>query len=216
MYACLLSHFSLVRLFATLWTVAHEAPLSLGFSRKEYWGRFPCPAPGDLPDSGIIPTSLMSPALAGGFFTTTTTWEAHTKCVGEIKLLNKLLQIMIATPSSSAFRRVESLSQNKDQHRLEDLAIPNHLAFTICSNNVPERSSMLEFALDGTKFRISFYFISNIMPESQRWSSVFYSGTKTLCAQKHQGHLGSQMMASTNSSLTNLGNHCSHGYNIFV
>ena len=91
MYACLLSHFSLVRLFATLWTVAHEAPLSLGFSRKEYWGRFPCPAPGDLPDSGIIPMSLMSPALAGGFFTTTTTWEAHTKCVGEIKLLNKLL-----------------------------------------------------------------------------------------------------------------------------
>ena len=75
MYACLLSHFSLVRLFATLWTVAHEAPLSLGFSRKEYWGRFPCPAPGDLPDSGIIPMSLMSPALAGGFFTTTTIWE---------------------------------------------------------------------------------------------------------------------------------------------
>ena len=67
MYACLLSHFSLVRLFATLWTVAHEAPLSLEFSRKEYWGRFPCPAPGDLPDSGIKPAS---PVLAGIFFTT--------------------------------------------------------------------------------------------------------------------------------------------------
>ena len=48
----------------------------MGFSRQEYWSGLPCPPPADLPDPGIEPVSLMSPALAGGFFTTSTTWEA--------------------------------------------------------------------------------------------------------------------------------------------
>ena len=59
-----------VQLFATPWTIAHQAPLSMGFSRKEYWTGLPFPSPGDLPDPGIEPTSLMSPAMAGGFFNT--------------------------------------------------------------------------------------------------------------------------------------------------
>jgi len=67
---------SCVQLFATLWTVAHQAPLSMGFSRQEYWRGLPCRPPGDLPDPGINPVSLMSLALAGGFFTTSATWEA--------------------------------------------------------------------------------------------------------------------------------------------
>ena len=70
--ACLLSRFSHVWLFATLWTIACQAPLSMGFSRQEYWSWLPCPPPGDLPES----MSLMSPALAGRFFTTSTTWKA--------------------------------------------------------------------------------------------------------------------------------------------
>ena len=45
------------------------------FSKQEYWSRLPCPSPGDLPDPGIEPVSLMSPALAGRFFTTSATWE---------------------------------------------------------------------------------------------------------------------------------------------
>ena len=56
-----------------------EAPLSVGFSRQEYWSGLPCPPPRDLPDLGIEPTSLASPALAGGFFTTSTTWEISIK-----------------------------------------------------------------------------------------------------------------------------------------
>ena len=72
-----LSCFSRVRLFATQWAIAHQAPLPMGFSRQEYLSVVPCPPPGDLPDPGIKPMSLMSPALAGGFFTTSTTWEAH-------------------------------------------------------------------------------------------------------------------------------------------
>ena len=53
----MLSHFSCVSLFATPWTVAHQAPLSMGFSRQEYWSGVPFPSPGDLPDPGIEPGS---------------------------------------------------------------------------------------------------------------------------------------------------------------
>ena len=58
------------RLFATLWTLARQSPLFMGFSRQEYWSRLLFPPPGDLHDPGIQPASLASPALAGGFFTT--------------------------------------------------------------------------------------------------------------------------------------------------
>ena len=61
---------SCVWLFATPWTVAYQAPLSMGFSRQEYWRGLPFPSPGDLLKPGIEPTSPVSPALAGGFFTT--------------------------------------------------------------------------------------------------------------------------------------------------
>ena len=60
---------------ATLWTVAHQAPLSMGFSKQEYWSGLPCPLPGHLPNPGTEPTSLMSPALAGRFVTISITWE---------------------------------------------------------------------------------------------------------------------------------------------
>ena len=56
--------------------IAHQAPLSMGFSRKEYWSELPCPSPGHLPNSGVEPTSLISPASAGRFFTTSAIWEA--------------------------------------------------------------------------------------------------------------------------------------------
>ena len=75
--ACVLHRFNRVRLFATPWTVGPQAPLSMGFSRQEYWGGLPCPSPGDLPDSGIEPASPASPALAGRLFTASATWEAH-------------------------------------------------------------------------------------------------------------------------------------------
>ena len=65
--ACILSY---IRLFETPWTAAHQAPLSVEFSRQEYWSGFPFPTPGDLPDPEIKLASLASPALAGRFFTT--------------------------------------------------------------------------------------------------------------------------------------------------
>ena len=66
----------IAQLFVTLETVAHQAPLSVGFSRQEYWSGLVFPPLGDLPHLGIEPESLRSPALAGRFFTTRATWEA--------------------------------------------------------------------------------------------------------------------------------------------
>ena len=63
---CVLSCFSRVQLFVTLQTVALQAPLSMAFSRQEYWGGLPCPPPEDLPDPGMEPVSLMSLALTAG------------------------------------------------------------------------------------------------------------------------------------------------------
>ena len=83
----MLSHFSCVRLFVTLWTVTHQAPLSVGFSRQEYGSGLPFHPPGDLSDPRIKPNSKpnspafpASPALAGRFFTT----EPPGKPQGEI------------------------------------------------------------------------------------------------------------------------------------
>ena len=64
---CALSHFGCAGLSATLWTIACQAPLSMGFSRQECWSGLPFPSPGDLPDPGIEPASLMPPELAGEF-----------------------------------------------------------------------------------------------------------------------------------------------------
>ena len=72
-FACVLSQFPF---FVTPWTVAHQALLSRGFSRQEYWSGLPFPSPGDLPNPGTKPVSPASPALAGRFFTRGTL-EAH-------------------------------------------------------------------------------------------------------------------------------------------
>ena len=75
----MLSHFSHIQLFATPWTVAHQTSLSMGFFRQEYWGEMSCPSPGDLHDPRIEPVSLRSPALEGGFFTTSAASAANLK-----------------------------------------------------------------------------------------------------------------------------------------
>ena len=76
MACCMPNHFSHVQFFVILWTVAHQAPLSVGLSRQEYWSGLSYPPPGDLPHPGFEPVSFMCPALADRFFTTSTTWES--------------------------------------------------------------------------------------------------------------------------------------------
>ena len=70
--------FDRVQLFGTLWTVACQAPLSMGSSRQEYWSGLPFPTPSDLLNPGTQPESLVSPALAGDFFTTVPPGKPHT------------------------------------------------------------------------------------------------------------------------------------------
>ena len=72
----MLSHFSRVQRFMILWAAASQVPLFMEFPRQEYWSGLPRPPPEALPDPGIEPKSLMSPALASSFFTTSATWEA--------------------------------------------------------------------------------------------------------------------------------------------
>ena len=73
----MLSCLGCVLLFVTLWTVAHQAPLSMKFSRQEHWSGLPLPPPGDLSKPGIEPKSLVSSALAGRFFITSATWAVQ-------------------------------------------------------------------------------------------------------------------------------------------
>ena len=75
----MLNCFSHIWLFATLRTIARLAPLSMGFSRQEYWSGLPLPSPGDLPNPAIKPVSLTSPTLGGRSFATTATWEAQVR-----------------------------------------------------------------------------------------------------------------------------------------
>ena len=97
------------------WTVARQTPLSIGFSRQEYWSGLPCPPPGDHPDPGIEPASLTPPALAGGFFTTqsvqslshawlfATPWTAARQTslsITNSRSLLKLMSIKLVIPSN--------------------------------------------------------------------------------------------------------------------
>ena len=107
MHACMLSHSSRVQLFATLWTVAHQAPLSMGFSRQEYWSGLPCPPPRNLPDSGIEPEFVM----AGRFFTTSTTWEAHNGYESESEVSKSCLSLCNPTDHSSPGSSVHGILQ---------------------------------------------------------------------------------------------------------
>ena len=81
----LFSHSVLSDSFATPWTVACQAPLSLGYCRQEYWSRLPFPSPGDLPDPEI---EAMSPALAGKFFTTGPRGKPHREGYPLINLIS--------------------------------------------------------------------------------------------------------------------------------
>ena len=75
----MLSRFSGFWMFVTLWPLAYQAPLSMGFSRQEYWSGLPCPPSGYLPNLGLEPMSLASPALAGGLFTAETLGKPNRK-----------------------------------------------------------------------------------------------------------------------------------------
>ena len=106
---------SRVRLFAAPRTVAHHAPPSMGFSRQEYWSGLPFPSPRDLPDPRIEPASLVSHALAGGFCTTSATWEAQSTPV-KVKVTSLSLVRLFATPWTVAHQASPSMGFSRQEY----------------------------------------------------------------------------------------------------
>ena len=127
----MLSHFCYVWLFAPPWTIAHQAPLSMGFSRQEYWSGLPCLPPGDLPDPGIEPTSVTPPTLAGGFFiTTSATWEAQPLVQSGHLLFSWLVVSNSATPWAVACQASLSFTMSQSLLKLMSIGLvmpSNHL-----------------------------------------------------------------------------------------
>ena len=132
MCSCMLSHFSCVWFFLTPRTVACQVPQSVGFSKQEYWSRLSCPPPQDLPDPGIKPKSLLSPALAGRYFATRTTGKpqltlylnskrlklyllrpgTRQQCLCSLLLFNILLEVLASDKS----RKWKDSSDNEREH----------------------------------------------------------------------------------------------------
>ena len=123
MACCVLNHFSHVQFFVTLWAVAHQAPLSMGFSRQDYWSGLPLPPPGGLPDPGTEPTCVTSPALAGCFFTTSATREAPTTLDSVLKsravtLLTKAHVVKAMVFPAVMYRRASRTIKKVEHQRI--------------------------------------------------------------------------------------------------
>ena len=115
---CFLNH---VRLFATPWAIAHQAPLSLGFSRQENWSGWPCPPPGDLPSPGTGPRSPTSPSLAGRFFTV--------EPPGKFLYLTGTKMNKIWSFPCRTQRLLTEADSHTDQHSVEDSRTALHEEF---------------------------------------------------------------------------------------
>ena len=151
---CMLSFFDHVWLFATLWTIADQAPLSMGFSRQEYCSGLPCPSPGDCPYSEIQPVSLGPPALADRFFTTTSIWEAHT--VVQFSSVAQLCLTLCdpmdwSTPGFPVHHQLPEFTQSCP---LSQWCHP-----TISSSAVPFSSHLQSFLASGS-YLVSQFFVS--------------------------------------------------------
>ena len=148
----MLSRFSRVSLFVTPWTVAHQAPLSMGFSRQEYWSGLLCPPSGDLPDLGIEPAS---PALAGEVFTTSTTWKAWVHSLVQSSSVAQLCLIVCdtmdcSTPGFSVHHQLLGLAQTH-VHQVGDTIQPS-----------PPLSSPFPSAFDLAKHQGLFQWVSSL------------------------------------------------------
>ena len=96
----------------TPWTVAHQAPLSVEFSRQEYWSELPFPPPGDLPDPGITHASLASPGLASVFFTISASWEAPRFCLAAAAKS----RLTLCDPWTAAYQAPRSMGFSRQEY----------------------------------------------------------------------------------------------------
>ena len=176
---CMLSPFSHVQVSETLWTKAHQAPLSMGFSRQVYWSGLPCPPPGDISDPRIKPMSLRSPTLAGRFFTTAPPRKTGEYDISSVQSLSPVH--LFATPWAEAHKASlsisNSLSVTNSQSLLKLMSIKsvtpsNHLIlchpFLLLSSTFP---SIRVFQRVGSTHRWSKCWNFSISP-SNRYSRL--------------------------------------------
>ena len=210
---CVLSH---LRLFETPWTVAHQASLSIEFSRQKYWSGVLFPLPGDLFDPGIKPTSLASPALADRFFTSeppgnpTILWgEHHHPCLADEVLktswVEQMWEGMTRRWSHKPFLRAKTLSLNDAFLDLEERKLPasfpwNSVADTKWTTPWP---SLFHLCCPMTQaLLVSFLFY--------RWESWVYGGLKVLIA-----HNGVKSKSRVHSKFTHCRNATSRCQSLF-
>ena len=215
MRACMPTWFSYDWLFVTLWTVAHQAPL-LGFSREEYWSGLPHPPPGgsswsgDLPDPGIESTSLMSPILAGIFFTTSSTWEGP--CYVSVQFSRSVMSDSLQ-PHGLQHARLPCPSPTP---RVYSNSCPSSQWYhpTISSSVIPFSSCLQSFPASGS-FPMSWFFTSDgqsigvsasasVLPMNiQDWSPLGWTGWISLQYKRlksllqHHGSKASILWCST-------------------
>ena len=126
---CMLSCFSHVQLFVTPGTVARQAPLSVGFSRQEYWSGLRCPPPRDLPDPGIELKSLKSPVVAGDF----STISAKPKYAGTLLQISSLITLLIILVATSA---ITELTERKKKCLHYERLLEFHESFESCHGDI--------------------------------------------------------------------------------
>ena len=150
----MLSCFSHVWLFATLWTVIHQAPLSMEFSRQEYWSVLPCVPSGDLPDPGIKPTSPESPALQVDSLPLGATREAHIFQYQMVKFNNTKPQLRL--------------------HQPNDLTLKiNHKNAKFCKSSLDfkELNSLIYWPMSLSQYKRIFFIFCSVFLDSE--SSLF-------------------------------------------
>ena len=185
--ACVFSH---VQLFVAPWAVAHQAPLSVGFSRQEYWRELPRPPLGDFSDPGIKPVSLTSPALAGRFFTTSATWEAWEKSFSSVQFSS--VAHPCPTPWTAAHQA--SLSFTNSWSLLKLMSIESVMPSNQSPSVIPFSSHLQSFPASGS-FPVSQFFVpggqsigvsasASVFPMNiQDWFPLGWTGIDLLAVQ---------------------------------
>ena len=140
----------------------------MGFSRQEYWSGFPCPSSGDLPDAGIKSRSLTSPALAGGFFTTSATWEDQAPwiqyCLLKLKtIIRSSYYILILQIRRLGFHNFETLSHCYTESKWQNSTLPSD---SWPSAQLRTRHSLLKILFSGT------HHYNSKSVNTTKWSSL--------------------------------------------
>ena len=167
-------HVKLLQSCPTLqpWTIAHQFPLSLGFSRQQYWRGLPFPPPRDLPDPGIKRLSPVSPALAGGFFTICATWETLSVVYLTLDRPFHLLSVLSLHPPKGSVVK-NPLASAGDTGDVG--SIPGSGRSPRAGNGNPLTYSCLENSVNRAAWRATVHGVAKSLTRLSRQASSFFN-----------------------------------------